>query len=190
MASANLTKKAFANSLKRLMKEKPLNKISVTELVTMNGVNRQTFYYHFHDLYELVEWIYIHEALERIEDYKSYDTWQEGFLRIFKYIESNKSFCYNTLNSLGRNHLDYFIFSATRKLLMDVLIEVSPQYCVDDEALNFTADYYTHAFTGLVIQWMHHGMKERPERIIEHLSTIMEGNFRKALESFESKQSL
>ena len=53
-----ITKKALASSLKNLMKKATLNQITVKDVVTDCGVNRQTFYYHFQDIYDLVEWIY------------------------------------------------------------------------------------------------------------------------------------
>ncbi|WP_019321086.1 TetR family transcriptional regulator, partial [Streptococcus mutans] len=55
----NLTEQAFARTLKEIMAKKSFDKVTVTELVRFLNVNRQTFYYHFKDLYDLLEWIYI-----------------------------------------------------------------------------------------------------------------------------------
>ena len=51
------TKRALAQSLKHLMEQKPLEKITVVDISEDCGVNRQTFYYHFQDIYDLIEWI-------------------------------------------------------------------------------------------------------------------------------------
>lgn len=59
------TKRALAASLKKLLSDKPLDKITVTDIAEDCGVNRQTFYYHFQDIYDLVEWIYTSEAHRR-----------------------------------------------------------------------------------------------------------------------------
>ena len=64
---SDITKNALAASLKKLLNRKTLNKITVKDITDDCGVNRQTFYYHFHDVYELVEWIFIHE-LEKYTD--------------------------------------------------------------------------------------------------------------------------
>ena len=53
---SQMTKRALVASLKELMAEKPLDKITVTDLTEHCGVNRMTFYYHFKDIYDLVEW--------------------------------------------------------------------------------------------------------------------------------------
>ncbi len=185
MSSSLLTKKSLARSLKSLMKTTPLHKISVKDVVQDCSLNRQTFYYHFHDIYDLVEWIYKTEALESISEYKSYNTWVDGFYKIFLYIESNKAFCYNTLNSLSRTHLDMYLFSVINDLLMGVINEISSNMNVKAEDKNFIANFYTHAFAGLVIQWMKDGMREDPKILIEKLRELIEGNFIRALRRYE-----
>ena len=67
VSSSLQTKKSLAKSLKKLMRLTPLHKISVKDVVKDCNLNRQTFYYHFHDIYELVEWIYKTEAIESIK---------------------------------------------------------------------------------------------------------------------------
>lgn len=188
MPRSTLTKKALASSLKRLMERTPLNKITVQEIVNDCELNRQTFYYHFQDIFDLLGWIYKTEAVESIADYKTYTTWEDGFLKIFLYIEKNKAFCLNTLNSLGRDHLDSFLHSISFELLIGVVNEVAQDMRVKDEDKKFMADFYTLAFIGLVIQWMKTGMKEQPEVIIEKLSELVEGNFVTALQRYEIKQ--
>ncbi len=76
------TKKALAASLKQLLKEKPLDKITVTDLVEDCEVNRQTFYYHFQDIYDLIEWIYVSEAARILGDKKQRQLGSRAF-RIF-----------------------------------------------------------------------------------------------------------
>ena len=90
------TKRALAQSLKHLMEQKPLEKITVVDISEDCGVNRQTFYYHFQDIYDLIEWIYINEAEKRLGEKTTYDTWQEGFLQILSYILNNRNFVRNT----------------------------------------------------------------------------------------------
>lgn len=182
-----MTKKELSNSLKKLMNIKPLCKITVKDVVTDCGVNRQTFYYHFQDIYDLLDWIYKTESMDTISEYKTYETWQHGFLRVFYYVMDNKAFCMNTLHSLGRDHLDSFLYSATFDLLMGVVDEVSEGMNVLAEDKKFVADFYTYAFVSLVIMWMKNGMKESPERIIEKLNILIEGEMLKALKKFQQQ---
>ena len=59
---SELTKKALAVSLKKLLSKKELSKITISNITDECGVNRQTFYYHFKDIYDLLEWIYKNEV--------------------------------------------------------------------------------------------------------------------------------
>lgn len=113
----------------------------------------------------------------------------DGFHRIFCYIESNKAFCYNTLDSLGRNHLDAYLYEVTNDLIMGVINELATGLEVSDEDKRFIANFYTLAFTGLLIQWMRDGMKDEPKHIITKLCGLIEGNFLKALHTYEKRPS-
>ncbi|MNW51801.1 HTH-type dhaKLM operon transcriptional activator DhaS [compost metagenome] len=187
MSSSHLTKRALAASLKNRMNHIPLNKITVKHLVDDCGLNRQTFYYHFRDIYELLGWIYQTEAVDAIAGEHGYHTWSSGFLKIFKYIEENRLFCLNTLNSLARSHLDSYLYNVTNHLVMEVVEEVSVGMQVDEADQRFLANFYALAFVGLIVRWMQDGMKERPENIVDKLGELADGHFERALHRYEQK---
>ena len=105
---SELTKKALAVSLKKLLSRKELSKITIANITDECGVNRQTFYYHFKDIYDLLEWIYKNEVIDEIDN-KDED-WQQRFLYIFKYVLKNKEFVKNTYNSISRKYVNKFIY--------------------------------------------------------------------------------
>lgn len=177
-----ITKKALATSLKKIMAKTSLEKITVTNIVVDCGVNRQTFYYHFKDIYDLLGWIYKTEAVGSISDYKSYKTWQQGFLKIFQYVSSNKTFCMNTFHSMGREHLEDFLHDEIFALLIGVVEEVSKETTVPLEDKKFIADFYTFAFIGVLTSWMKDNMKPTPESIIEKLEKLVSGDIEKAIQ--------
>ena len=179
-----LTKKELAASLKKMMQKTPFDKITVKDLVKECGVNRQTFYYHFQDIYELLGWIYKTEALGAIADYKSYETWQQGFLKIFQYVGNNKEFCTNTIRSLGRDHLEEFLYSVTFNLLINVVEEVAVDKEVSQKDKNFIAGFYSYAFIGLLLDWLKKGAKENPEQVIDRLSKLIEGDMNRAISKY------
>ncbi|MCR5632282.1 MAG: TetR family transcriptional regulator, partial [Eubacterium sp.] len=75
MAESLITKRAIADSLKELTKEKPFDKISVKDISEKCGINRQTFYYHFEDKYLLLRWIYQTDLLDKYMDDVDFDNW-------------------------------------------------------------------------------------------------------------------
>ena len=93
------------------MAKKPLAKISVREIAEDCGVNRQTFYYHFEDIYDMVRWMYQQEAVMLMAKREGVPLWQDGLLQLLRYIEENKAVCLCTLNSLGHQHLKKFFYT-------------------------------------------------------------------------------
>ena len=73
----NTTKFALEASLKKLLQHKKLDKITINDLVSDCGISRMSFYYHFKDIYDLVEWICVEDGKRVLQDKKTYDTWQE-----------------------------------------------------------------------------------------------------------------
>lgn len=87
---SEVTKRALEQSLKNLLLKKPLNKITINDIAEDCGINRMTFYYHFKDIYDLVEWSCLEDARKALDKNKTYDTWQQGFLQIFEEVLENK----------------------------------------------------------------------------------------------------
>lgn len=183
---AETTKKALAASLKKLLSEKPLDKITVIDITEDCEVNRQTFYYHFKDIYDLVEWIYTSEATKALGGKKTYDTWQQGLLQIFEYVLLNKEFVKSTYHSLNREHLERYLYNETYNLLIGVVEEKADGMPVRNDDKAFIAHFYKYAFVGLMLEWIGTGMKEEPAVIVERLSIMIQGDIANALEKFRS----
>jgi probable dihydroxyacetone kinase regulator len=187
------TKNALAASLKRLLSKKRLNKITVADIAEDCAVNRQTFYYHFRDIYALVEWIYTNEASRILDGNKSYKSWQQGFLRFFQYVLDNRAFVLNVYNSLSREHLEIYLHDAVYSLLYDAIKEMAASESLTTVVVlreadtRFIANFYKYSFVGLVLDWIGAGMEEPPEIIVNQLSTLMNGVFAKAIENFTAK---
>ena len=184
---SNITKIALANSLKKLLQVKTLDKITVKDIVEDCGVNRQTFYYHFHDIYDLLGWFFIQEGEKVIGNKKTYTTWQQGFLQAFQYVNKDKKFIINAYNSIGRDHLEKYLYIIVFELLKNVVEEKAVGIKVSEENKKFVADFYKYAFVGLSLEWIRTGMKENPEAIIEKLSTLIKGDIELSLKKLEEK---
>ncbi len=180
------TKKALAASLKSMLSKKTLDKITVKDIVEDCQVNRQTFYYHFQDIYALIEWIFDTEAMQALDGKKTYDTWQQGFYQIFEYMLENKELVENTYRSLSREFLERYLYNVTFNLLIGVVEEKGLGMNVSKENKNFIADFYKYAFVGLAVEWIRTGMKEDPKIIIEQISVLINGDFEKALVKYNT----
>ena len=148
---SEITKRALASSLKKLLNEKPLDKITVIDIAEDCGVNRQTFYYHFQDIYDLLEWYFASEASEALLGKKSYDTWQQGFLQTFQWVQKNRSLVLNAYRSVSREQMERYLYEVTMKLLIDVVEEQAAGLSVRAEDKPLIASFYKFAFVGLLL---------------------------------------
>lgn len=187
---SQITKRALEESLKHLLLQKPLNKITINDIAEDCGINRMTFYYHFKDIYDLIEWSCLEDAQKALAGKKTYDTWQEGFLHIFEAVKENKPFVMNVYRSVSREQIENYLFSLTYDLLLGVVNEQAEGMSVRDEDKAFIANVYKYAFVGLMLEWIKGDMKEEPKRIIDRLTLVIHGSVRNALERFRADPSL
>lgn len=181
------TKNALAASLKKLLTHKTLDNITVKDIVDDCGVQRQTFYYHFQDIYALIEWIYICEVTKAINDQRTHSTWNKGFYDLFQYILANKSFVLNTYRSINRETLEKYLYEGTYVLLFGVVQEQSDGLHVSEHDKRFITNFYKYSFAGILLDWVNSGMKEDPKKIIDNIDLIISGTIRKALVKFSEK---
>jgi probable dihydroxyacetone kinase regulator len=182
---SDITKQALAQSLKNLMDTTPLAKITVNNIVKVCHLNRRTFYYHFQDIYALLEWIFKNEVANVMAENKTYKTWQEGFLRIFYYLSENRKMVLNTYNSIGRDQLESYLYSAVYNLVLNVVDEITEGTEVSEKGKEFVVNFYKVALVGLLLEWIRKNMTENPEQIIENLNKIISGDTHKALLEFK-----
>lgn len=102
------TEHKFAITLKTMMEEKPLDEITVLSICKRCRVNRQTFYYHFHDIYDLLTLVYLDEEITGIDNSSSF---KEMVTCIFKYYEKNSKFVDATLLSSHKELLQEFLYN-------------------------------------------------------------------------------
>lgn len=186
---SEITKRALEASLKNLLLRKPLNKITINDIAEDCGVNRMTFYYHFKDIYDLVEWSCMEDARQALNGKKTYDTWQEGFLQIFRAVQDNKPFIMNVYHSVSREQVETYLYKVTYHLLIDVVEEKAAGMSVRQEDKEFIAHFYKYAFVGIMLDWIRGDMKADPQVIIDRLSLVLLGNITTALERLRADKT-
>lgn len=181
---ASTTKRALESSLKKLLLEKPLNKITVTDICEDCGISRMTFYYHFQDIYDLVEWSCQEDAGKALAGNRTVDTWQKGLLSIFNLVRENRPFVMNVYRCVSRERVERYLYDITYGLLRVVVDEKAEGLQVCEEDKRFVAGFFRYAFVGVMLDWVAGDMKDDPETLVHKIDTIIHGDFRSALERF------
>lgn len=187
---SQMTKRALEASLKKLLLEKPLTKITINDIAEDCGISRMTFYYHFKDIYDLVEWVCVEDAAQALEGKKTYDTWQEGFLNIFRAVQANKPFIMNVYRCVSREQIEQYLNPLIRGLILGVVEEKSADMTVSEHDKRFIASFYEYAFVGIMLEWINGNMKEDPDTIVERASRLIHGNVVRALNEFRLDKPL
>lgn len=183
---SKITKNALSASLKKLLLQKPFDKITVTDITEDCGLNRMTFYYHFQDIYDLLEWTCQEDAHKYLKNKKTYDTWQEGYLNIFYGALENKEFILNVYHSVRREYIEQYLDRVVSDLLLGVVEERAANMTVREKDKLFIAKFYQFSFVGTMLKWIDTGMKEKPEYIVERTATLIHGSITRALEAFRT----
>ncbi len=182
MSDSLITKKAMAESIKALMKKKSLNKITVSDIVQSCGLNRQTFYYHFKDKYDLINWIYYNEIVTTLAKASENGEWDDAMLRALNIMKREKFFYIGSLNMDGQNIFYNYLFQATKEMLLKIIAQFTenshPELHMDLTDRNFIAEFYTYGLVGMVIQWAKQGMKEPPNEIVSRLRHFIDDSER------------
>lgn len=103
LADSNITKRALASALRELMQEMPFEKITVSHICERCDMNRKSFYYHFRDKYDLVNWIFDMEFITLLKK-PPLDTWS-FFELTSRYFYENKAFYSKALQILSLIHI-------------------------------------------------------------------------------------
>lgn len=181
-------KEAFAGSLKKMLDRKTLDHITVKDIVEDCGVSRQAFYYHFSDIYDLVEWIFIEESSAALANNRDIDTWQQGYCRVLKRMRDNKSLVINSYRSISREYLENFMYKVLYQVIYPVVEEQAAGMNVEKRHKEFIAHFYSLAIVAMGIDWVRTGMKEDPNDIVDQVATLVKGDFKKVLEKYANKK--
>ena len=86
MSNNSITKEALATALKKLLEQQPLSKISVKHITDYCNISRNTFYYHFKDKYELINWMFYTDMLENVNSFNDPSKLTESFVKVCKAV--------------------------------------------------------------------------------------------------------
>lgn len=172
------TKLQLAAALKILMAQKSMDKITIAELTNLCNIRRQSFYYHFEDIYDLLRWMIENEAISLLKQQEGALLWKEGLLQLFRYLEENRTVCLCALKSVGRDHLRRFfeadiyaiIHRTIEQLTENIGVHSNLDSFVDVEMLTH---FYVVALAGMIESWLLGEIDRTPEQLIQFVDIIL-----------------
>lgn len=176
MADSNITKNALAVSMKKLMEKKPFSKISVGDICEDCGMNRKSFYYHFRDKYDLVNWIFYVDFIERMDWSSCRNEW-DMLEALCSHLYRERLFYQNALQVEGQNSFrEYFC-----GMLRPVLMLLTQNLVEEGRKKEFYIAFLCEGVLGELVYWLREGSKITPEEFVEDLHDISLGLARKII---------
>jgi len=170
------TNQLIANSIMNLMLTKSIDDISIQDIADNCGITRQTFYNHFKDKYDLVDWIYKTEAVDYISLIGKDCSWYDAVINKLNIIQRNPSF----YRKIYRQQwfLDSF-YKITKQLYLDVIRKNHTDGINKD--LEFMVEFYCYACVKKTSTWVTNGLKESPEELVKSFITCIPDEMKREL---------
>lgn len=179
---SQIMKKALADSLKKLLSKRSIDKITVKDITDECGVNRQTFYYHFEDIYNLMEWILS-------EDTKSYlathagalDDWKSSVAIVFNFLHGNRKMIINAYDSINRLQYELLVKNMVKPLIDRKISEYPQSLKISGEKADFLSNFYTWGCVGLTLKWVEEGMPDEYQVHLDNYFIMIDGSIENLL---------
>ena len=178
------TKQDLRKTLVKLLEEKPLKKITVTELSEQCGISRMTFYYHFKDIYDLLEWTCVEELSDALNDIDENLTWQEGVYRLCEDLYKKKIFVENINKSLKKEVVEEFWQEKIYTAIEELMLKQTGDAAKGSEKLELVLNFYKYGFAGIMLDWVEHGMKDDYKKIAHDITVVIEATMPAAISAF------
>ena len=168
---ASFTRKAIEEAFLKLLDARPLNQITVKDIVEECGVNRNTFYYHFQDIPSLLGEIIVERTNELMAQYPTVDRIEEAFRASIDYAQKNRRAIMHVYNSVSRDTFEASVMRLCAYMTEQYLKSAYPDVCISPEDREVLHRFIKCQLFGLGIDWMLGGMKpdtgEKMGRILE-----------------------
>lgn len=150
------TKDDLERSLKKLLANKPLSKITIKELTDDCNVSRMTFYYHFADIYELARYVSEKDAMRAEQE--SEGSIKNHLNKIFDIFYNDKIIIMNIYHSLSRENAQKYLEKSFKNVIERLVLQVSYGMNISSEDIDFIKCFCLNAVIGITEEWFDGGM--------------------------------
>ena len=179
------TERKLALALKTMMGKYPLEEISVVKLTNKCHINRQTFYYHFHDIYDLFALLFLDEKVEDLERARNHT---DMLTCIYRYYEANTAFVDATIRSAARDLFTEFIFNACYQYFVRVVDSIELSRKLDKNHKKNIVRYYSSAFSSVISNYFEMAMNKSLKGLLNCFEFLGEDEINRSIQILAQKE--
>lgn len=173
---ADFTQKAIRDSFIKLLNEKPLKQITVRDIVDDCGVNRNTFYYHFQDIPQLIETIVKEDAQQMIDAHPTINSIEECLDAIIGFALRNRTAVLHIYRSVNRDLFEQYQWRVCEHAAALYIDRMTRDYPVSPADRQTLITYMKCISFGFVMDWLERGMQDNIEDFIHRICELKQGD--------------
>ncbi len=170
---ALFTEKLIMSTFQKMLAEMPFDKITVSALVRRAEISPNTFYYHYQDIYHLLD-TWFQEQVEIVLPSGSPIEWKSATKKMLCMCQANSKTVYHVFDGLSRDRLERYVFSLTDDVFMKLVLQAAEGHDLSEERLNSIASFCRYAYIGFVMQFFWGRMKNDIDESVDQLALLFD----------------
>ena len=179
---AQLTKDIIRRGFMELLNQKPFDRISVVDIARHCGINRNTFYYYYEDIFALVEDVLEQEREKIRTEFEVCKSWESAYLTCTDFMQKNRRAVSHLVNSANRDRLERYLYRSTLENITALVRREARGLSVSEKDIESISLFYTSTLMGLEMGWVLGGMKGSAADYVRDMARLFDGNLRLTLE--------
>ena len=156
---ASFTRKAIEEAFLKLLDARPLNQITVKDIVEECGVNRNTFYYHFQDIPTLIKDIFTERAEALLKQRPDYASLEDALDEAVQTVIKNKRIIYHLYRSADRALVEMYLMRICEQVILSYIHDSRGELPISQEDKTIIVRYYKCQCFGMIIDWLNSDMR-------------------------------
>lgn len=169
-----------------MLEERPLDEITVTDLVNRCEINRKTFYYYYSDLYAVISELFEEEVERAAKAVGEGESWEKGFLTAVEIAEVHRRAIYHIYHSMSREELERYLSTIAGKIMERYVERESKDIAAHPADKRIITMFYQSALTQIVLSWIADGMRQDARDLIDRMGMLFDGNIALSLKRSEA----
>lgn len=178
------TKKLIMTAFQEMLEQQPFDKITVSALVKRAGVSPNTFYYHYQDIYALLD-AWFRELVASFAPGDTVIEWKSATKTMLRQCKAHPGIIYHVFDGLSRDRLERYIFSLTDDVFSRLVQQAAGDRKLSDERIRSIASFCRYAYIGFVMQFFWNRMENDIDESVDHLGTLFDSFLLSAIQADE-----